>query len=298
MLACALCIGSSPEPYLEATLASIASVVDLLVVNDNAGDTANPNIATLTSSDIAKTGRLRTIQTKFVDFATMRNDAFAALAAHAAPDWVLWLDADEVHAQGIVRLARSLLPSLGDDYGSVDGYTDHFLGSFAWISDVARRFCAYRFDPALRWRNAVHEKIDGLRGKALVIPYRYAHYGNVLPPAQYAVKDRRYLELGNIVDYEPPLPERATLENIYGRKGRRARRFRGEHPPAARPLLARLERDWASAFAEIDRMFRAEQTPRDRIANAARGAIEELRINLRRLEHPHLVIPSEVEGPR
>jgi len=293
MLACALCVGASPEPYLEATLASIASVVDVLVVNDNAGDTPNPNIATLTSSEIAKAGRLRMIQTTFIDFATMRNDAFAALVANATPDWVLWLDADEVHGEEIVGLARGLLPKLGSDYGSVDGYTDHFLGSFSWISDVARRFCAYRFDPELRWQNAVHEKIEGLRGKELVVPYRYAHYGNVLPPAMYAVKDRRYLALGNVVDYDPPLPEVATLENIYGRKGKSARRFRGEHPPAARPLIARLEREWAKAFAEIDRLFNAEQTPRDRIANAARGSIEETRIRLRGLEHrdlwpPHL----------
>jgi len=282
MIACALCIGSSPEPYLEATLASIASVVDLLVVNDNAGPVLNPNISALTASEIAKTGRLRIVQTTFVDFATMRNDAFAALAANATPDWVLWLDADEVHGEEIVALARGLLPNLGDEYGSVDGYTDHFWGSFSWISDVARRSCAYRFDASLRWKNAVHEKIEGLRGKELVLPYRYAHYGNVLPPALYAVKDRRYLALGNIVDYDPPVPEKATLANIYGRKGKYARRFRGTHPAAARPLVARLEREWASTFAEIDRLFAAEQTPRDRLANATRGAIEEMRIKLRR----------------
>ena len=297
MIACALCIGSSPEPYLEATLASVASVVDLLVVNDNAGDAVNPNVPVIAASEIAKSGRLRVVQTTFVDFATMRNDAFAALSANATPDWVLWLDADEVHADGIVGLTRGLLPKLGREYGSVDGYTDHFLGSFSWISDVARRFCVYRFDPGLRWRNAVHEKIEGLRGKELIVPYRYAHYGNVLPPALYAVKDRRYLALGNIVDYDPPLPETATLANIYGRKGKSARRFRGTHPPAARPVIARLEREWAAAFAEIDRLFTAEQTPRDRIENAVRGTIEELRISLRRLERPHLVIPSEACAP-
>lgn len=287
MIACALCVGSSPEPYLEATLASIASVVDLLVVNDNAGG-SSPNLATLESSEIAKTGRLRIIRTTFVDFATMRNDAFAALVAAARPDWVLWLDADEVHDTGLEALAGNLLPRLGADWGSVDGYTDHFLGSFAWVSDVARRFCVYRFDPTLRWRNAIHEKIEGLRGKALVIPYRYAHYGNVLPPALYAVKDRRYYDLGNVVAYAPPAPGEETLERVYARRGKHARRFRGAHPPAARPLLARLEREWAGAFGEIDRLFRREQTPLDRLANTARGAIEESRLRLRYVEHPFL----------
>jgi hypothetical protein len=285
MLACALCIGSSPEPYLQATLASIADVVDLLVVNDNAG-TSNPNLGVLEASAFARSGRLHVVHTAFVDFATMRNDAFAALAARAAPDWVLWLDADEVHAQGIVMLARDLLPRLGAEFGTVDGYTDHFLGSFAWTSDLARRLCAYRFDPTLRWRNAVHEKIENLRGKPLVVPYRYAHYGNVLPPELYAIKDLRYLSLGNVVAYTPPPVAEATLENIYGRKGRRARRFQGTHPPAAQPLIARLETEWGETFAAIDTLFRREQTVADRIANALRGRIEESRRTLRYLEHP------------
>jgi hypothetical protein len=289
VIACALCVGASPEPSLEATLASIASVVDLLVVNDNAGG-SNPNTATLESSELAKTGRMRVTQTTFVDFATMRNDAFAALSAAAQPDWVLWLDADEVHGEKFVPLVRGLLPKLGESYGSLDGYTDHFLGSFKWISDVARRFCVYRFDPGLRWRNAVHEKIEGLRGKSLVVPYRYAHYGNVLPPALYAVKDRRYLELGNIVDYDPPLPQDATLENIYGKKGRGARRFRGRHPAAAQALVARLEREWSDVLAAVDRMFVASQTSRDRFDNALRGVIEETRLRLRYLEHPFLSV--------
>lgn len=294
MLACALCVGSSPEPYLEATLASIAPVVDLLVVNENSGSERSPNLATLEGSAFARSGRLHLIRTTFVDFSTMRNDAFAALAARATPDWVLWLDADEVHASGIVSLARDLLPRLGPDFGSVDGYTDHFLGSFGWISDVARRFCAYRFDPALRWRNPIHEKIEGLRGKTLVVPYRYAHYGNVLPPALYAGKDLKYLELGNVVDYAPPSVESATLENIYGRKGRRARRFRGEHPAAGRALLERLTREWSEAFARIDTLFRAEQTAADRFANALRGALEEARLRLRYLEHPGAWPPSSL----
>ena len=50
MLACALCVGSQPEPYLEATLASIAPVVDLLVVNENSGAERGPNLGTLERS--------------------------------------------------------------------------------------------------------------------------------------------------------------------------------------------------------------------------------------------------------
>jgi hypothetical protein len=272
---------------LEATLASVAEVLDLLVVNDNASG-HNPNLATIESSSFAREGRLHIVKTRFVDFATMRNDAFAALAAIAKPDWVLWLDADEVHASRIVDFVRGLLPRLRDDYGSVDGYTDHFLGSFGWISDVARRFCAYRFSPDLRWRNAVHEKIEGLRGKALVIPYRYAHYGNVLPPALAVEKHQRYRELGSAVAYELPAREAASIEVVYGERAKTVRRFRGTHPPAARLLVARLEREWADYLATVEQLFRGSQRPRDRVSNAMRGALEETRILLRYVEHPFL----------
>ena len=291
MIACALCVGSAPEPYLEATLRSVASAVDLLVVNDNA-DGLNPNLATIESSAFGGEGRLHIVKTKFVDFATMRNDGFAALAAIAKPDWVLWLDADEVHSLRIVDVVRSLLPRLGADYGSVDGYTDHFIGSFAWISDVARRLCAYRFSPALRWRNAVHEKIESLSGKSLVIPYRYAHYGNVLPPALAVQKHRRYHQLGSAVAYELPAREGATVEVVYGERAKRVRRFRGTHPSAAQPFIARLERDWEADFTAVNELFRRSQRAPDRISNALRGALEEARIALRYVEHPFLASKS------
>lgn len=190
---------------------------------------------------------------------------------------------------------RALLPRLGPEYGSVDGYTDHFTGSFSWISDVARRLCAYRFSPALRWRNAVHEKIEGLRGKPLTIPYRYAHYGNVLPPALAAEKHQRYQGLGSAVSYELPTREAATVEAVYGERAKRVRRFRGTHPPAALPVLERLQREWSGDLAAVERLFRRSQQPLDRIANAFRGAVEETRIALRYLEHP--VFSSRAERP-
>ena len=295
MIACALCIGSSREPYVEATLASIASVVDLLVVNDNS-EGPNPNAQALEASAFARDGRLRAIKTKFVDFATMRNDAFSALAAVAKPEWVLWLDADEVHGSQIEGLVRGLLPRLGSEYAAVDGYTDHFIGTFDWISDVARRLCVYRFSTDLYWRNAVHEKIESMRGKSFVIPYRYAHYGNVLPPSLAVEKHRRYHELGSAVAYDLPTPEAATIESVYGSRAKDVRRFRGAHPQDALPVLARLRQEWASELAAIDALFRRSQRPLDRASNSLRGAIEETRIKLRYLEHPFLSSRAERSG--
>jgi hypothetical protein len=289
-VACAMSIGSAPEPYLEPTLAAIAPVVHLLVVNDNA-PANNPNIATLEASEIARTGRLRVVRTTFVDFGTMRNDAFAALAAGAQPDWVLWLDADEVHYDALTGLVRNLLPRLGSDYAAVHCYKVHFVGTFRWISDEARSLCAYRFNPVLRWRGAVHEQMEGLRGRVVVVPHRIAHYGGVLPPASYATKARKYAALGQAIDNVYPAPGEANPENVYARKAKTARRFRGSHPSAARPAIARLEREWAEHLGEIDRLFERMQTPLDRAANGARGALEKTRIALRYVEHPGLWPP-------
>ncbi|MGH7684439.1 MAG: hypothetical protein ACREMT_08845, partial [Vulcanimicrobiaceae bacterium] len=285
-----LSIGSAPERYLEATLTAIAPVVDLLVVNDNAAG-SNPNLPILEASDIARAGRLRVVRTAFVDFGTMRNDAFSALAATAKPDWVLWLDADEVHYETIAGLARHLLPRLGPDYAAVHCYKIHLVGSFRWVSDAARAVCAYRFNPALRWRGAVHEQLENVSGKAVVVPHRIAHYGAVLPPAAYATKARKYAELGQAIDNAYPAPSDANVENVYARKAKTARRFTGSHPDVAYPTIDRLEREWAEYLAEADRLFEGMQTPLDRATNGLRAAVEETRIALRYVEHPGLWPP-------
>jgi hypothetical protein len=284
-VACALCVGSARELYLGAALASIADAVDVLVVNDNATLARGENVATLEASAFAARGALRVARTTFVDFADMRNRAFALLGAlDAPPDWVLFLDADEVHGDQLRFVTRELLPRLASDVGHVDAYTYHFFGTFGWITDVARRFVLYRYDPALRWENAVHEKIVGVRGRALVIPYTYHHYGNVLPPAMLAAKHHRYYALGNPVP-RPPSVDEADL-GVYLAKAPDVRPYRCAHPAAARATLAALERAFAEDFAALDAGFRARRTLGVRAAAALRAVNETLRVELRRVEHP------------
>ena len=283
-IACALCIGAAREVYLKAALDAIAQSVDILVVNDNSGLGRNDNIATLEASAFAARSALHIRAEPFIDFADMRNRAFAQLRAlSTAPDWVLFMDADEVHGAQLRYVARELLPRLTAEIGNVDAYTYHFFGTFHWITDVARRFVFYRYRPDLRWENAVHEKIVGLTGRALVLPYVYHHYGNVVAPAELARKHQRYFGLGNPVPAPPP--ERATTE-MYLAKARAVRPYRREHPRAVRATIARLESEYAAELAAIDTGFRAARTPAVELAAGARGALEMLRVELRRVEHP------------
>ncbi|GAC1305425.1 MAG: hypothetical protein NVS2B3_18790 [Vulcanimicrobiaceae bacterium] len=286
-IACALCVGDAPEPYLAAALAAIADSVDALVVNDNATASRSPNVATLEASAFAARGALRVARHPFRDFADMRDRAFAELARlPVAPDWVLFLDADEVHGAQLRYVAREILPHLAHDVGSVDAYTYHFFGTFRWITDVARRFVFFRYAPDLRWRNAVHEKIVGLRGRTIVLPYAYHHYGNVAPPDRLARKHGVYYDLGNPVA-APPRPGDATVE-IFLARAADVRPYRAPHPRAAAPALAAVEAACATTFDAIDAGFLARRTNAMRAAATVRGATEALRVALRRVEHPTL----------
>jgi hypothetical protein len=284
-IACALCVGATPEAYLPAALASIAPAVDALVVNDNSGLERSENVRAIEASAFAARPLLIEAY-PFVDFADMRNRAFALLARlPVRPDWVLFLDADEVHGEQLRYIARELLPRFSGDVAHVDGYTYHFFGTFGWITDIARRLMFYRYDPTLRWENAVHEKIVGLHGRSIVLPYAYHHYGNVVPPALLARKHTTYYALGNRVP-EPPREEAATIAQFVD-KARDVRRYDAPHPQVVRPTLDAIAAASAPTFAAIDAAFAAAEgadAPRRRLVALNEG----LRVALRRLEHPLL----------
>jgi hypothetical protein len=287
-IACALCVGAAREPYLEPALRSIAGVVDDLYVNENSGLARSENLATLERSAFSERGALRIARNPFVDFADMRNRAFASVAAsERAPDWMLFLDADEVHGEQLRYIAREILPALPRSVASVDAYTYHLYGTFDWMTDVARRFCFYRYSPHLRWVNAIHEKVRGLRGEVRVLPYIYHHYGNVVPPAALARKYRAYYELGNSVAAPPP-DENDASTAMFVERAADVRPYRADHPRVVRATLAALEAEFADDFARIDAGFRERRTPAVRFAAAVRGGNESLRVALRRLEHPGL----------
>ena len=287
-IACALCVGAAREPYLGPALEAIAGAVDDLYVNDNSGLARSHNVATLERSAFAERGALHVASNPFVDFADMRNRAFASVAARERPpDWMLFLDADEVHGEQVRYIAREILPALPRSIASVDAYTYHLYGTYDWMTDVARRFCFYRYSPGLRWVNAIHEKIEGLDGDARVLPYVYHHYGNVVPPAALAKKYRAYYALGNPVASPPP-DESAASVDLFVARAADVRPYRADHPRVVRATLSALEREFSSDFARIDAGFREHRTLAMRVAATLRGGNESLRVALRRLEHPGL----------
>ncbi|MBD5635618.1 MAG: hypothetical protein IAI49_14170 [Candidatus Eremiobacteraeota bacterium] len=261
--------------------------MDVLCVNDNSGLARSDNVAELEASAFTARGALRVKQHPFVDFADMRNRAFADVrAVSPAPDWMLFLDADEVHGEQIRYIAREILPRLGASVGSVDAYTYHLYGTYRWMTDVARRFCFYRYSPDVRWVNAVHEKIEGLRGSSLVLPYAYHHYGNVVPPDALARKYGVYYALGNPVA-RPPAESEASV-TMFVKRAADVRPYAAPHPRVVRPALAALQREFAENFALIDAGFRARRTEADRAAATIRAINETIRVQLRRLERPGL----------
>lgn len=263
-----LIVGPREEPFLRALCKSLEGVCDVLIVNDNAPD-PSPHREALQESAFARAGTLLLDRTPFKDFAAARNICLRLHAEHDAGEWVAFVDADEVHGFQAARIAANLhrVPP-GVDF--VDGYTVHFFQSFDWYMSIDRRSSFFRFRPGIRWERSVHEKLCGLQGARVALPYVYAHYGWVVPARLHAQKGRQYLSLGapgRVVE-EPQLAS-LSAETYFEFEHRwtSALRYRGEHPAAARETIAVIREQRASEFERIDRIIRQRQTPRVRFRN-------------------------------
>ncbi|MGH7755227.1 MAG: hypothetical protein ACREM8_02945, partial [Vulcanimicrobiaceae bacterium] len=222
-------------------LASIAPAVDRLVVNDNSGLSRSDNLAKVERSPFAGGNRLHVIQTHFVDFGQMRNDALAPLHREPTPpDWVMFIDADEVHGDQLSYVARAVLPRLHATVGQLDAYVLSLLGTFSWYTDIGRRVFFYRYARELRWTNSVHEKLAGVRGSTVVIPYVYPHYGGVVGAERYAAKYARYRDLEDGVGAASQPP---AWERLFAEKAPEVRPYRAPHPPAVQSTLQTIARE-------------------------------------------------------
>jgi len=230
---------------LGAMLESIASSANLLIVNDNAPH-PSPHTQTLWASPFGKEKRLVVDRTEFSGFAAARNVCLRLHREHDAGDWVAFVDADEVHGEGVRRIAARLnrVPA---EYDFVDGYTWHFFGSFDFYTSIERRMMFFRFAPDIRWEGAVHERLLGLSGKRIAVPYLYAHYGHTLEPRRHAEKGRHYSSLGapgNVLR-EDELDD-FDVVRYFAPVYPRLLRFSGAHPTGARETIERLRGGLAS----------------------------------------------------
>jgi hypothetical protein len=271
-----LILGAREEPFLGALLDSIAAAAGLLIVNDNASG-ESPHSEILAASSFGRFGRLIVDRTPFAGFAAARNVCMRLHERHDAGDWVAFADADEVHDANAIATIASNLRIVPPDYDFVDGYTWHFFQAFERYTSIERRMMFFRFKPGAHWEAPVHERLVGIDGKRVALPYVYAHYGHTLEPRRHAEKGRHYSSLGapggvlpeerladfDVVDYfKPEYP--------------RAMRFTGLHPAGARATLARLGPDLAAYHALTERVV-ASQPRAVKVRNAVRKLNYELR---------------------
>lgn len=228
-----------------AMLESIASSSSLLIVNDNAPD-PSPHTQTLWASPFGKGKRLVVDRTEFSGFAAARNVCLRLHREHDAGAWVMFVDADEVHGEGVRRIAARL-DRVPAQYDFVEGYTWHFFASFDFYTSIERRMMFFRYAPDVRWEGAVHERLHGLTGKRIAVPYLYAHYGHTLQPRRHAEKGRQYSSLGapgNVLR-EDELDD-FDVVRYFAPVYPRLLRFSNAHPVAARETIERLRGGLAS----------------------------------------------------
>jgi hypothetical protein len=275
LIAAHLILGERDEPFLGAMLDSLDGVASTLIVNDNAPG-RSPHEATLAASRFSREGRLFVDRTPFSGFAAARNVCLAVHGEQSTAPWVAFIDADEVHSPAARHIAANL-GRLPPEYDFVDGYTWHFFASFVHYTSIERRMMFFRYRADLCWEGAVHERLIGLNGKRLALPYVYAHYGHTLAARRHAEKGRHYSSLGapgNVLreDELGSFDVARYFAPVYPR----LLRFGGAHPRAAEPTLARLDGGLRGHHEQTEQMVR-RQSPAIKLRNALRKLNYELR---------------------
>jgi hypothetical protein len=271
-----LIVGAKSEPFLAAALASLERAVDHAFVNENSGlGKRAPSLAALEASALFRSGRMTLARTAFAGFAAARNVCFELDRAADEQTWVAFIDADEVHGQRFARLAGNLA-RLPRDAAFVDGFTWHFFKSFDWYLSIERRMTFFRWTSASRWEGEVHERLCGIEGRRVAVPYVYAHYGHVSPFSEDTRRGLQYAGLGQEGNALPEDIARAAdvdgdftrLNPHFAQRWRRLIRFRGEHPPAARPIIAYERYRQVEHFRRVEAAIALHQPAPQRIKNA------------------------------
>jgi len=284
VIAAHLIVGRNEESFLPALLRSLENVADYVVVNDNSEDPGGPNAGALAASSFARRGALSIDYAPFVDFATARNRTLNLHREHGLGDWAAFVDADEVHRPIAATIARNLA-TLPSDIAIVDGYTRHYFQSFRLYTSIERRMSFFRVTPQLYWTGRVHERLAGVAGRHLAIPYVYDHYGAVFSLHRQAAKGRQYSSLGQAGPIVAEKDEATVGEVDYFRaQWPLVLHYYGDHPQAVTELRAVLEHTERERYLRSERIAAEFQPPHVRAANFIRRANFEYRWRGRALD--------------
>ncbi len=174
---------------LPRCLESVKDVIDEIIIVDTGSTDETPQIAERYGAKVVHfpwTG----------SFSDARNESLK----HARGEWILWLDADEVLADGKEQL-RTILENDTEHDGfilpmvSFVGYRSHREGH------VHPAFRLFRNLPGIRFERNLHEQIAGSilkvkpNAKFGVLPVWIEHYGYLRPMVANKSKVERNLEL-------------------------------------------------------------------------------------------------------
>jgi len=144
-----LCIiVKNEEKHLAACLASVAGLVDEMIVIDTGSADR--------TKEIAQEAGAQVYDFSWVDsFAAARNESLR----HATGDWILWLDADERLDETNRQRLRTLLASLKDDNLAYVMRQFSKLEAGTHAAAQVDQVRLFRNRPDIRWQYRVHEQI-------------------------------------------------------------------------------------------------------------------------------------------
>lgn len=250
-------IGARPEPFFEACLAGVQEGIDFLILNDNSGNSENPNLQAYRASRLFKEGRSALIQSdlsRLSGFDEARNLCLQETGRRFPEQnvWVLYLDTDEVHSDGLTKITRKLLPRLPDSVAVVDGYFYQFIQTFDYYYSVDRRHnLLFKYHPDLRWEKPIHSELTGLSGKRIPTGYAYFHYGYVVSPENVLRRWRLYEQYDSL----PYSLEGMRSETLFHGYEKWMIPFHGKHPESLALSLNRHEFPHHQQFSRMARRF-------------------------------------------
>lgn len=253
MLTALVIMSGREEPFLPACLESVADAVDLVALNDNAPGEENPNMVAVRQSRLFREGKVRVSRSPFTGFGPARNACLCLLDdLRSSRPWVLMLDCDEVHTGSFSEITRRIIPRLPASIGGVDVYSRQFMRTFDYFSAVERRHnFLFRLGPETRWEGKVHEKLLGVPGERLCLPYSFYHYGNALAPESVLEKWKLYAACGDPTFGAERLGKLNPSSFLDG-ESLRVLPFRGRHPVCAEEIIRELRERRREDFARFD----------------------------------------------